>query len=353
MIEDEEFFVLERGFVTAIDGQSGDTLAITVILCTYNRCHGLTGTLESISASQLPSSVTWEVLIVDNNSNDQTREVVEGFCRRYPGRFRYLFEPKAGKSNALNSAIANARGEVLAFTDDDVNVAPTWLHSLTATLLQDDQWAGSGGRTLPAQRFIPPRWLSNDLSLWCGILCAYFDLGDNPCKLERPPYGANMALRKRIFAKYGGYRTDLGPSPNPDIPRPGEDAELGSRLIAAGERLRYEPSAIVYHPIPQGRMTQEYFLTWWFDYRRTQIRLRGDRPNVWIIPYDYFSFVRCALGMPALTVLWMFSINPQKRFWRKCRVWQAAGQLFELRRRNRSRKEGNSRDAGEKIKIAI
>jgi glycosyltransferase involved in cell wall biosynthesis len=321
--------------VKATDELGASTMAVTVVICTYNRGRDIAGTLESIAASQMPDSMAWEVLVVDNNSNDQTRGVIEGFCQRYPGRFRYFFEPKAGKSNALNSGIANARGKILAFTDDDLKVDPKWLQNLTASL-HDGPWAGSGGRTLPAQKFTPPRWLSDDFWDWGGVLCAYFDLGDSPRDLDRPPYGANMAVRKDIFSTYGGYRTDLGPSPNSDIPRPNEDTELGHRLMAAGERLRYEPSAVVYHPVPLDRITQKYFLTWWFDYRRAQIRERGERASIWGIPYDYFSMARCALGLSASTVLWTFTLNPKKRFKRKIEVWKSAGQLFELSRKNRS-----------------
>ena len=121
---------------------------ITVILCTYNRCESLTKALASIALSRLPESVSWEVLVVDNNSRDQTGDVVADFCRRYPGRFRYLFESHPGKSYALNSGIAEAQGDVLAFTDDDVTVEPMWLQKLTAPLLSGE-WSGCGGRILP------------------------------------------------------------------------------------------------------------------------------------------------------------------------------------------------------------
>ncbi len=126
----------------------------------------------------LPDSVTWEILVVDNNSKDQTPEVVEDFSSRYLGRFRYLFEPQPGKSYALNAGIRNSQAEVLAFLDDDVTVEPTWLQNLTAPL-QDRQWAGVGGRIRPEQGFSPPRWmvLEGDRSLG-GALAAMFDLGD-------------------------------------------------------------------------------------------------------------------------------------------------------------------------------
>jgi glycosyltransferase involved in cell wall biosynthesis len=82
---------------------------ISIILRTYNRCESLAKTLESTAALRLPESVEWEALVVDNNSTDQTREVVGEFCRHYPGRFRYLSEPQQGKSHALNAGIREAQ----------------------------------------------------------------------------------------------------------------------------------------------------------------------------------------------------------------------------------------------------
>ena len=118
-------------------------MKITVILCTYNRCTILAKALNSVAASRLPESIEWEVLVVDNNSSDRTREVVEDYCRRFPGRFRYLFEPQQGLSYARNAGIREGRGYVLAFMDDDVTVEPEWLQNLTACL-QDGEWAGAG-----------------------------------------------------------------------------------------------------------------------------------------------------------------------------------------------------------------
>jgi glycosyltransferase involved in cell wall biosynthesis len=89
---------------------------VTVILCTYNRCQSLARALESVAAQILSESVEWEVLVVDNNSSDQTGEVVQDFSGRYPGRFRYLFESKQGLSHARNAGIRAARGEIVLYT---------------------------------------------------------------------------------------------------------------------------------------------------------------------------------------------------------------------------------------------
>jgi glucosyl-dolichyl phosphate glucuronosyltransferase len=298
-------------------------MKITAILCTYNRSGSLAKALESLAASIVPESVEWEILVVDNNSNDRTRSVVVGFIDMYPGRFRYLFEARQGKSYALNSGIREARGEILAFLDDDVSVEPNWLHNLTA-VLHDGEWAGSGGRILPAPGYLPPRWLAlkGPLSL-LGALCAYSDPGDEPGELRTPPVGTNMAFRKEMFSKYGLFRPDLGPRPGSEMRC--EDTEFGQRLVAAGERLRYVPTAIVHHAIHEDRVCKKFFLAWWFDFGRGSVRANGRNLTV-------FEILKI-LGRTMLTALqWSLSFDPKRRFYFKCRVWYAAGKLIEARR---------------------
>ena len=118
---------------------------LSVILCTYNRCQSLEKALASVAASRTPDRTDWEVLVIDNNSKDQTRQVIEECASRNPGRFRYIFEAKQGKSNALNTGIREARGDILAFMDDDVLVEPSWLDSLTRPL-RESNVSGTGGR---------------------------------------------------------------------------------------------------------------------------------------------------------------------------------------------------------------
>ena len=299
-------------------------MQLTVILCTYNRCQSLARALESVAVSILPETIEWEVLVVDNNSSDPTEAVVKDFCRRYPGRFRYLFEPQQGKSYALNAGVREARGNILAFIDDDVTVEPIWLQNLTSAL-HDSQWAGCGGRTKPAtwvSGFVPPRWLALDgpYSL-LGALCACWDPGDAPGELRDPPIGGNVAFRKEMFDRYGHFRTDLGPFPNRKIGF--EDTEFGRRLMAGGERLYYVPSAVVYHEVPENRVRKDFFLEWWFDFGRGSVRETGKRLGAW----DILKI----LGRTFLTALrWLLSFDPQRRFYCKCRIWYAAGKIVEF-----------------------
>ena len=302
---------------------------ISVILCTHNRSQSLAKALNSVAASLLPDSVEWEVLVVDNNSNDQTRDVVEDFTRRCPGRFRYTFEPQPGKSHALNTGIRESRGDVLAFMDDDVIVEPTWLQNLTASL-HGSEWAGAGGRILAEQNFCPPGWLALEGPYGLGsMLYAHFDLGDKACELDRAPYGTNMAFQKKIFEKYGGFRTDMGPFPGSEIRN--EDTELGRRLMAAGERLRYEPSAVVYHVVKENRVKKEFFLNFWRELGRSRVLEVGQGPSIVGIPRCYFSIPK-TIGLTLLATLkWLLAFNPQRRFHAKGLVWYFAGQVMEIR----------------------
>jgi len=320
------------------------TMMITVVVCTYNRCQLLPQALESIARSRLRESVEWEILVVDNNSRDQTREVVVDLSHRYPGRFRYFFEPRPGKSHALNSAIREARGQILAFMDDDATVDPAWLQNLTGCL-ENGPCAGVGGRTLASRPVSLPPWLALKGPYGMGgILGALFDLGDTPCDLKEPPFGTNMAFRKDVFEKYGGFRTDLGPRPGCLIRN--EDTELGRRLLAAGERLWYEPSAVVYHPLTEGRLQKGYILAWHFDLGRAEVREIGPRPDIWGIPRPYLTLLKAVLGtMPSRILLWMFAWNSQRRFYLKARVWEAAGQTREIYQRWFSRKPLREIDA--------
>ena len=300
-------------------------MKITVILCTFNRCESLARALESVAVSAMPSSSEWEVLVVDNNSTDQTRAVVDDSCGRHPGHFRYLFEPKPGKSNALNAGIKEARGDVLAFMDDDVVVEQAWLQNLTAALT-DKTIAGAGGRILPDWKSSPPAWLPLEDRYALAPL-AMFDLGPDAGPLTEAPFGTNMAFRKEVFAKFGGFRTDLGPRPGSEIRN--EDTEFGQRVLAAGELLRYEPSAVVYHAVPENRVRKEYFQVWWFDKARADIRQFGipAKTRWFVAGVPLYLFRRLAIW----TLRWLVALNPGRRFSRKLKVWGIVGEMQECR----------------------
>lgn len=302
---------------------------ITVVLCTYNRCQSLAIALDSLVAQVLPEAVEWEILVVDNNSTDRTREVVQDYSRRNPGRVRYIFEARQGLSHARNTGVREAHGDILAFTDDDVTVGPTWLASLTS-VLHKDEWVGTGGRIVPVWGCAPPRWLPTKGRHALGPLVV-FDLGPEPRQLAEAPFGANMAFRHQVFQKHGNFRSDLGRCGGNLLS--GEDTEFGDRLLAQGERLRYEPLAVVYHPVLESRLQKKYFLAWWFDKGRSEVRAFGAPPACrWYIAGIPLVLVR---RMVVGVVRWFVALKPWQRFDCRCKVRYTAGQIVECHRQSR------------------
>lgn len=314
---------------------------ISVILCTYNRCDSLAVALESVAISQMPDGVSWEVLVVDNNSKDETRKVIEQFVSRFPGRFRYVFEPRPGKSNALNSAIQNSQAPILAFMDDDVQVEPDWLQKLTR-IFENFTYIGSGGRIFPEKGFVPQPWLDSSVRYALAPL-AMFDLGPEAGELKEPPFGTNMAFRREAFSRYGEFRRDLGPQPGSEIRS--EDTEFGMRLLLGGERLWYEPAAVVYHAVSQQRLKQAYFLKWWYGKGRADIRegmFEGEKR---------LSLFGVPLILLRRIIIWslrgLLSFRRSQRFNCKVKVWWLAGGIRESFGRNQmQRNSGVSQPQG-------
>jgi len=128
-----------------------------------------------------------------------------------------------------------------------------------------------------------------------------------------------------MFEKYGGFRSDLGPRFGRDVQH-GEGTEFGNRLLAAGERLWYEPSAVVYHRVARDRLQEEYFLTWWFDKSRADVVAYGppvvSKLRIGGIPVCLFR--RLAVS----TLRWIVAIGQSRRFSNKINVWCVAGQIL-------------------------
>ncbi len=299
---------------------------VSVVLGTYNRAASLQTTLETFRGLVCPTDLKWELLVVDNNSSDDTREVIQKFARTAEFPVRYIFEKRQGKSIALNAALGEAKGEIIAFTDDDVLVHPDWLTNLTRTF-ERFECAAVAGRTVPLWNHPKPDWLKMEGQQ----AVVNFEPGDEFKEIRVPPLGANSAFRKNVFAKYGLFRLDLGPNGSRHTITC-EDWEFGERLMRAGEKIVYCPTAIVHHPVDPQRTTKKYFLEWYY-YNGVSLTRMAGLPDFGVF---YFGAPRW-LYRELLTngLRWMFTFDKNRRFNLKLRTYKSVGDIVESNRLSR------------------
>lgn len=241
---------------------SSATLSATVLICTYNRAALLRETLQSLRT--ITADRPWDVIVVDNNSDDDTRSVVEADAADFPVPLFYLFETQQGKSFALNAGLRHARADVIVFTDDDVLVAPEWLDAACAPMEADSRQSYTGGPVRPLWETAPPDWLDPHRGDLWGTL-AILDYGSVPFVFEarqRVPIGANMAVRRSLIEQIGGFHPDLGRRGKSLLGQ--EQAEFFARARAAGASGGYAPAMEVHHHVPAWRLTKNYFRRWWY-----------------------------------------------------------------------------------------
>lgn len=222
-------------------------MELSVCICTWNRARSLAETLLTV-AHALDGAPEAEVVVVDNACDDDTAAVLARFQRLLP--LRALREPRPGLSHARNAAVRAARGELVAFTDDDVLWTRGGLAALAEAARRHPEAHFFGGRVLPWWPHRPPRWLRDpSLDLIAGVLGHYapdsrsraLDAGD-PL-----PIGACFALRRSVLEAVGGFDPELGLAGARR--RRGEETDLLARAVAAGFRGRYVAEARCYHRV--------------------------------------------------------------------------------------------------------
>ena len=236
-------------------------MRISVIIATFNREALLDECLQHVRSQRFEPGD--EVIVVDNGSTDATRAVIERHAASFPVPLRYLYEARPGKSIAVSLALATARGDVFAFTDDDVNVDAKWLDELRRAIAEPDV-ALVGGRVRARWEGQTPGWFSAvERTGRLAAPLALADYGDQRIEFgPRTAMGGNMAIRREVIEKLGGFAANLGSVRGTLLT--GEDQELCSRVQAAGLRAVYQPTAIVYHWVPASRVSVRYFLRWFF-----------------------------------------------------------------------------------------
>lgn len=252
-------------------------MKLTIAICTWNRAPMLRSSLAALRLAVSNAATPPEIIVVNNNSTDETDRVIEEAARELP--IRRLFEPAPGLSHARNHAVRNASGEYIIWTDDDALVNPGWLRSYENAIAQWPDAAFLGGPVQPVLEGDPPRWLT---AAWSEVKRVYaaIDISAEPIEI-RPgatlPYGANFACRvdlQRIFP----YDPNLGHQPS-DYWRAGEEHAMLTRLLETGHSGRWVPDAGVRHIITPDRQTFRTFIAHGFGNGRTQARINRRAPD--------------------------------------------------------------------------
>lgn len=232
---------------------------ISAIICTHNRDRYLGLAIDSLLAQDFTA---FEVIVVDNASNDRTREVVE--ARLTDPRLRYIYESELGLSVARNTGATLAKSEILTYLDDDAIASPQWLNTIYTAYQENSRLAIAGGKVtlIWTDGITPPRWLSDGLS---GNLGAY-DLGDAIVQIDRPgltPRGLNYSIRKSFLAQIGGFDPNLGRVGKNLLSN--EELHMTHLALQTGWEVAYLPAACVAHHVAPERVRRKWFLDrgWW------------------------------------------------------------------------------------------
>lgn len=246
---------------------------ISVVIPTYNRCDLLSAAIESLLAQE-SNGLRYEVIVVDNNSTDKTREVVSAFSH-YDRPVRYVFESRQGTSFARNAGISQSRSPIVAFIDDDIQAAPDWLATVKRTFDEHPEIGFIGGKVLPVWPDTPPRWLTSQH--WMPL--ALQDHGNDEFYLEpvrvTGVISANLAVRRELLVRVGMF------SPKLQVVKGSigamEDHELVDRLWRAAVIGMYVPHLVVHSPVDRERTKKKYHRRWHKGHGRNYAMMREER----------------------------------------------------------------------------
>lgn len=241
-----------------------DTLSVylSVIICTYNRSSLLEDSLISYLETEFFDDPSVELIVVDNNSTDDTEKVVRRFMSRNLC-IRYVKEENQGLSYARNRGIEEAKGEVLAFVDDDVFFDKNWVSAVLEEFKKGEAPCCIGGKVVPHFENDMPGWIRRLPPDLRSLVYMYLGVpaeGDVENNFDYPdhPFGVNMACRKSVFSEVGGFTVGLGRIGTNLLS--GEETEFFYRVHRIGCGVKYVPRAKILHRVPEARTKPEWFI---------------------------------------------------------------------------------------------
>lgn len=231
-------------------------LRLSLIISTYNRSDLLIGALQSV-VQQSADPQLWECIVVNNNSTDDTLARFEEFAAKHPDfNLRIVTETTQGLSYARNRGIRESEGEYIAIIDDDERIAKEFIEAYIELFDTTPDAMAAGGPIVAEYQTKRPRWMSCFTerpianTMYWGDKVKEFPKG-------RVPGGGNMALRRSAVRRYGVFDTSLGYVGESLLG--GEECDLFERLQIAEAKYYYVPKAVMYHIIPDSKLTPDYF----------------------------------------------------------------------------------------------
>ena len=229
---------------------------LTVIICTYNRAKYIGNLLESIAKNDIDKSA-YEIVLVDNNCTDNTREICETFAKAHKDvNFRYVVESEQGLSAARNKGIKEAKGDVIVYVDDDALVDSPYLRTYAEWFATHPKTMACGGPIEPLYETEEPSWMSPYTK---ALLTAWMNYGDKAREYPRGRYpgGGNAAYRKEVFDQVGLFNTALGRKGGNLMGS--EEKDIFDKMQALGMQVLYLPTPVLHHIIPQTKLESDYF----------------------------------------------------------------------------------------------
>lgn len=276
---------------------------LSIVVATRNRGTSLQAMLPTLAAAAALVSEPVEVIVVDNGSTDSTPRILEEWCRSRPG-WSALTVSTPGKSRALNRAVGVARGSLLAFTDDDVEVPQGWAVHLTRFFAAHPEYAAATGPiTLPPAVTDPT--LMRRVEMYRTL--PLFDQGSELHDTAHL-YGCNMALRRSTFDRVGRFDERLGPGASGLH----EDGDLAERIRSAGLRIAYVPEMEMHHTAEPSRLSWEFFIYLHQADARSRFVQRGGRGRL--------HAARHLLGAAAVWLWWGMVGNRRRRMRARGRI---------------------------------
>jgi len=256
-------------------------MRLDVLIATYNRAALLTRALESLAVAHRPGGWDISVTVIDNRSTDDTKAVVESFAARFDGRLQYLYEPRPGRSHALNRGIAATSGELVGMIDDDEEVDRNWFLA-AARAFEDPTTDFIGGPYVPRWGGERPAWLGTAYKAAVGWVDSGPGIRQFGLGFDGMLMGGNAIVRRAVLNRAGPYAADLGRSSDGRL-MSCEDRDMFNRLLAVGAKGFYRPDLVILHYVPPDRLTKRYFRRWsfWHGVSLGVLDRRGPAP----VPY--------------------------------------------------------------------